>query len=43
VPLPETLDDLRFRGVPRPAFERWCDEIGAVTLRAVPRRWRDPD
>jgi len=40
VPLPETLEDLRFRGVPADAFIRWCDEIGANTLREVPRHWR---
>jgi 5'-3' exonuclease len=39
VPLPESLDDLAFRGVPRARFEAWCDALGAATLRAVPRRW----
>jgi 5'-3' exonuclease len=39
VPLPESLDDLRHRGVPRAAFEAWCDTVGANTLRAVPRRF----
>ena len=29
VPLPETLDDLRFRGVPAAAFAAWCSAIGA--------------
>jgi 5'-3' exonuclease len=29
VPLPQTLDDLRWRGVPRAAFDGWCDAIGA--------------
>jgi 5'-3' exonuclease len=28
VPLPESLDDLRWRGVPRATFEAWCDELG---------------
>ena len=41
VPLPESLDDLRFAGVPRQAFDAWCDELGATTVRAMPRRWRD--
>src|SRR6185369_10194755 len=41
VPLAETLDDLRFRGVPRAAFETWCDSVGATTLKGSPRRWRD--
>ncbi len=29
VPLTETLDDLRWRGVPREAFAKWCDEVRA--------------
>jgi 5'-3' exonuclease len=29
VPLKETLEDLRWRGVPREAFGAWCDEVGA--------------
>jgi 5'-3' exonuclease len=29
VPLPQTLDDLRWRGVPRSAFEVWCRAVGA--------------
>jgi 5'-3' exonuclease len=41
VPLPESLADLEHRGVPRAAFEAWCDAIGARTLRTAPRRWRD--
>ena len=40
VPLAESLDDLRFQGVPRAAFEAWCDEVGATTLRTTPRVWR---
>jgi 5'-3' exonuclease len=39
VPLPHSLDDLCFRGVPRAKFEAWCDELGANTLRSVPKRW----
>jgi len=39
VPLAETLDDLRFLGVPRARFEDWCDALGAKTLRAMPKRW----
>jgi 5'-3' exonuclease len=35
-----TLEDLRFQGVPRAAFERWCDEVGVSTLKTTPRRWR---
>ena len=34
VPLPQTLDDLRYRGV-TPAFGAWCDEVLALSaLRA---------
>jgi len=40
VPLAESLDELRFRGVPRARFEAWCDAVGAHTLRTTPRRWR---
>ena len=40
VPLPQTSpDDLAFRGVPRQAFERWCDELGVTTLKRRPTRW----
>ena len=41
VPLAESLDDLRFRGVPRARFEAWCEAVGANTLRTTPRRWAD--
>jgi 5'-3' exonuclease len=41
VPLRESLDDLRFRGVPREAFEVWCTRVGTNTLRTAPRRWAD--
>ena len=34
------LADLEFRGVPRRDFEQWCDGVGAIGLKAVPRRWR---
>ena len=39
VPLEESLDDLRLKGVPRAHFERWCDELGVERLKTVPRRW----
>lgn len=39
VPLAESLDDLRFRGVPRAAFEAWCESLGVTTMRSAPRRW----
>lgn len=39
VPLKESLDDLRFRGVPRARFEAFCDQLGLTTLRTRPTRW----
>ena len=41
VPLAESLDDLRFRGVPRARFDDWCTRIGSETLRTMPRRWAE--
>jgi 5'-3' exonuclease len=41
VPLEPSLDALRFRGVPRAAFEAWCDRLGTNSLRAAPRRWAE--
>jgi 5'-3' exonuclease len=41
VPLAESLDELRFRGVPRGRFEAWCDAVGSTTLRTVARRWAE--
>jgi 5'-3' exonuclease len=38
-PVAATLDEVRFRGVPRPRFEAWCREVGSTTLATVPRRW----
>jgi len=40
VPLTETLEDLKFKGVPRERFERWCDELGVQRLKTVPKRWQ---
>jgi 5'-3' exonuclease len=40
-PVADSLDDVRFRGVPRARFERWCDELGAVTHTSTPRRWQE--
>jgi len=40
VPLEGSLEDLRFHGVPRRRFERWCDDLGAYRLKAAPRRWQ---
>jgi len=39
VPLKESLDDLRWRGVPRKEFEAFCDRIGTNDLRTRPTRW----
>jgi 5'-3' exonuclease len=41
VPLPEALDDLRFRGVPRASFGSWCDLLGVTTMKTAPRRWAE--
>jgi 5'-3' exonuclease len=34
VPLPGSLDDLRWAGIPRRGFAAWCEEVGADTLLA---------
>lgn len=39
VPLPETLVDLAWAGVPRAHFEALCDDLGSERLRARPSRW----
>jgi 5'-3' exonuclease len=39
VPLRESLEDLRWRGVPRAPFEWWCERVGATALRMRPKRW----
>ncbi|HEV2171065.1 MAG TPA: 5'-3' exonuclease H3TH domain-containing protein [Candidatus Binatus sp.] len=39
VPLNDSLNDLRHRGVPRDRFERWCHALGAQRLLSTPRRW----
>ncbi len=43
VPLPGSLEDLRWRGIPRERFEAWCAGLGAEglleSLRARPARW----
>jgi 5'-3' exonuclease len=40
VPLPETLADLEFRGVPRASFETLCEQLNSKDLRTRPARWR---
>jgi 5'-3' exonuclease len=32
VPLPESLEDLRWRGIPRDRFGAWCADLGASSL-----------
>jgi 5'-3' exonuclease len=41
VPLPESVEDLAFRGVPRVAFEAWCDRLGVTGLKERPKRWAE--
>ena len=41
VPLPETLADLEWKGVPRARFEEFCDRYGFGSLRERPQRWID--
>jgi 5'-3' exonuclease len=38
-PIAESLEDLRFRGVPRARFEAWCQELGVGQIATAPRRW----
>ena len=42
VPLAESFEDLAWTGVPRAAFEEFCDRIEANTLRDRPTMWRTP-
>lgn len=37
--IPETLDDLRWRGVHREEFIELCDELGFTSLRDRPSKW----
>jgi len=39
-PVAATLDEVRFRGVPRARFEAWCGKVGSTTLVTAPRRWQ---
>ena len=41
VPLAETLDDLRWNGVPRKRFEAFCDEMGFTQLVDRPGKWAE--
>lgn len=40
VPLEERLEDLAWSGVPRKAFEAWCNRVEATNLKTRPTRWR---
>ena len=39
VPLPETLEDLVWNGVPRQRFSEWCEKTGQEALKGRPHRW----
>jgi 5'-3' exonuclease len=39
VPLPDSLADLEWKGVPRQRYEAFCEELGFNTLRERPGRW----
>jgi len=39
VPLPDTLADLEWKGVPRERYEAFCDELGLDNLKTRPDRW----
>ena len=40
VPLAESLEDLRWQGVPRAAYAKWCDELGlSEAMRGRPARF----
>ena len=41
VPLPESLDELQWRGVPRHDFQEMCAELGFSGLLGLPHRWSD--
>ncbi|MEA3501196.1 MAG: 5'-3' exonuclease H3TH domain-containing protein [Actinomycetota bacterium] len=41
VPLPDSLSDLKWKGVPRERYEAFCDELGFGRLRERPTRWQD--
>ena len=41
VPIPDSLSDLEWRGVPRGRYEAFCDELGFGRLKERPTRWID--
>lgn len=40
IALVDSLEELRFRGVPRALFEHWCDALGVPRLKTAPRVWQ---
>jgi 5'-3' exonuclease len=40
-PISESLAELRWRGVPRTTFAKFCDAMSADRMRDRPRRWAD--
>ena len=40
VPISETLEDLRWRGVPKPEYLGLCDRLGLERLKAAPHKWQ---
>lgn len=43
VPLPDSLHDLEWHGVPRERYESLCDELGLGNLKTRPHRWFGED
>ena len=41
VPLPDSLRELAWKGVPRDRYEAFCDELGFGRLKERPTRWID--
>jgi 5'-3' exonuclease len=41
VPLPESLEDLRWRGVKREPYVALCHELGSSELETRPTRWEE--
>lgn len=39
VPIAETLDDLKWAGVPKDKFQAFCGEMGFDTIADSPKRW----
>lgn len=40
VDIPQSLDDIMWKGADRAAWEAVCDELGFTTLRTAPTKWR---